>query len=189
MVDVWDAALTAAGKLKGDLPERPHFASWIEHHALPLLATEIEARGITKEQEARVLIAKAPYSFCAWTDAGKNGFALHASETEADYKWAWSKGSFNITTETEGGSVKTYQQVQGWLFGNVGLHKDGGWSMTHIPSGLRFGARWRKIAAARTGVEAIHNAFNLEQVDRYDNWTKNRRRVCQSVINKYREFK
>lgn len=188
MLTVWDAAATMTGDLKGELPDATRFAYWIEHTALPHLSKQIEARAINKAIDARVLIVESPFHLCASKDAGKPGFSLHAWESEPRYQWAWKKANFQISSSPEPETTH-YLDVKGWQFGNIGLHQSNGWTMTHVPSGLGFPAKWTKIKDAKAGVEAIHAEFDLTLVDRWETMSKRKKAAITKLINTHREFK
>lgn len=188
MLNVWDASATMAGAIKGELPEAPRFAHWIAHCAIPHLATEIEVRRIDKATDTRVLVVDSPFHFCASTEAGKQGFSLHAWEGEPHYTWTWEKAHFLISSSPDPETTE-FLDVSGWQFGNIGLHQSQGWSMTHIPSGLAFPARWTKIKDAKAGVEAIHEEFDLTLIDQWKTLSKRKQAMIQRLINTHREFK
>lgn len=124
--------------------------------------------------------------------AYKDGNPLNCTrENVFTTPYVWEKGTVKRKVEDADKNVE-WVEAPGYTYGNVGIcqgvNRAGtDWTMIHLPTGMQIGASWPTLKRAQAGVEAIHAAANLADLDRFEKFKESDKRKWRGVILKYRE--
>jgi hypothetical protein len=129
----------------------------------------------------------------AMSVAYKDGNPLNCTrENVFTTPYVWAKGTVRRKVVTDENKEGEWAESPGWTYGNVGIcqgvNRNGNdWTMIHLPTGMTVGASWSNLKKAQAGVEAIHAAANLADLDRYAKFKEVDQKRWRGVIMKYKE--